>query len=212
MTAGLLVEDPVGTGKVSVSAHPALNLCAFLFLNVFQSEKNKSEVSQLNTKLCQLSRELPEHEASHSAGPATTQLQSQRLVEAEQLQGAEMAARPEHHRQHATCWTEMELLWQQLKASQEKVGAARSVTGWQAAERPLWCWCCPAQGRVGHLPQAERTVLFLFGADKGLVLLQLPAVSIPGFAGCLASTSAMVLLLCCGCADVRAGVGAERAA
>uniref|UniRef100_A0A8B9CGJ4 Ninein like n=1 Tax=Anser brachyrhynchus TaxID=132585 RepID=A0A8B9CGJ4_9AVES len=90
------------------------------------SEKNKSEVSQLNTKLCQLSRELPEHEASHSAGPATTQLQSQRLVEAEQLQGAEMAARPEHHRQHATCWTEMELLWQQLKASQEKLLEAKA--------------------------------------------------------------------------------------
>ncbi|XP_040407774.1 ninein-like protein [Cygnus olor] len=90
------------------------------------SEKNKREVSQLNTKLCQLSRELPEHEASHGAGPATTQLQSQRLVEAEQLQGAEMAARPEHHRQHATCWMEMELLWQQLKASQEKLLEAKA--------------------------------------------------------------------------------------
>ncbi|XP_035408854.1 ninein-like protein isoform X4 [Cygnus atratus] len=90
------------------------------------SEKNKREVSQLNTKLCQLSRELPEHEASHGAGPATTQLQSQRLVEAEQLQGAEMAARPGHHRQHATCWMEMELLWQQLKASQEKLLEAKA--------------------------------------------------------------------------------------
>lgn len=60
-------------------------------------------------------------------------------------------------------------------------------TGWQAAEQPLWGWCCPAQGRAGHLPLpcwAERTVLYLFGVDKGHSLLQLPAVSIPGFAGC----------------------------
>ncbi|XP_032039594.1 ninein-like protein [Aythya fuligula] len=90
------------------------------------SEKSKREVSQLNTKLCQLSCELPEHEASHSTGPATAQLQSQRLVEAEQLQGAEMAARPEHHGQHATCWMELELLWQQLRASQEKLLEAKA--------------------------------------------------------------------------------------
>lgn len=124
MTAVFVVKGPAGTGKVSVIAHPPLNLCFFFFfLNVFQSEKSKREVSQLNTKLCQLSHELPKHEASHSTGPATAQLQSQGLVEAEQLQGAEMAARPEHHGQHATCWTEMEMLWQQLRASQEKVGA-----------------------------------------------------------------------------------------
>ncbi|XP_068531617.1 ninein-like protein isoform X5 [Anas acuta] len=90
------------------------------------SEKSKREVSQLNTKLCQLSRELPEHEASRSISPATAQLQSQRLVEAEELQGAEMAARTEHHGQHATCWTELELLWQQLRASQEKLLEAKA--------------------------------------------------------------------------------------
>ncbi|KAI6071556.1 Ninein-like protein isoform X3 [Aix galericulata] len=90
------------------------------------SEKSKREVSQLNTKLCQLSHELPKHEAGHSTGPATAQLQSQRLVEAEQLQGAEMAARPEQHGQHATCWTEMEMLWQQLRASQEKLLEAKA--------------------------------------------------------------------------------------
>lgn len=123
VTAEFVVKGPAGTGKVSVTAHPSLNLCIFFFLNVFQSEKSRREVSQLNTKLCQLSRELPEHEASRSISPATARLQSQRLVEAEELQGAEMAARPEHHGQHAMCWTELELLWQQLRASQEKVGA-----------------------------------------------------------------------------------------
>ncbi|XP_035178815.1 ninein-like protein isoform X2 [Oxyura jamaicensis] len=90
------------------------------------SEKSKREASQLNTKLSQLSRELPKQEASRSAGPATTQLQSQRLVEAEQLQGAQMAVRPEHHGQHAMCWTEMELLRQQLRASQEKLLEAKA--------------------------------------------------------------------------------------
>eukprot|EP00075_Anas_platyrhynchos_P020045 XP_027309298.1 ninein-like protein isoform X3 [Anas platyrhynchos] len=90
------------------------------------SEKSRREVSQLNTKLCQLSHELPEHEASRSISPATARLQSQRLVEAEELQGAEMAARPEHHGQHAMCWTELELLWQQLRASQEKLLEAKA--------------------------------------------------------------------------------------
>lgn len=64
--------------------------------------------------------------------------------------------------------------------------------------------CGAGVALLRHLPQAERTVLYLFGVDKGHSLLQLLAVFIPGFAGCLASTSAMVLL-CCGRADMRAG-------
>lgn len=80
--------------------------------------------------MCQLGHELTEHKA----GPGTVQLRSQRLAEAEWLRGAEAATRLEHHQQHAACWMEMELLRQQLKASQEKVGVIPLVAGWQAAE------------------------------------------------------------------------------
>ncbi|XP_057252902.1 ninein-like protein isoform X1 [Pezoporus wallicus] len=37
-----------------------------------------------------------------------------------------MTARLEHHQQHAACWMEMELLQQQLKASQEKLLEAKA--------------------------------------------------------------------------------------
>lgn len=101
----------------------------FFFLNLFQSEKSKGDVSHLNVKMHQLGCELAERKASHGAGPGTVQLQSQRLAEAEQLRGAEMAARLEHHQQHAACWMETELLQRQLRASQEKVGVIQLVAG-----------------------------------------------------------------------------------
>ncbi|XP_075605718.1 ninein-like protein isoform X2 [Balearica regulorum gibbericeps] len=91
-----------------------------------KSETSKGEVSHLNVKMCQLGRELTEHKAGHSAGHGTVQLRSQRLVEAEQLRGADTAAMLEHHQQHAACWMEMELLRQQLKASQEKLLEAKA--------------------------------------------------------------------------------------
>ncbi|KAM9637296.1 ninein-like protein isoform 2-T2 [Morphnus guianensis] len=89
-------------------------------------EKSKGDVSHLNVKMRQLGCELTECKASHGAGPATVQLQSQRLAEAERLRGAEMAARLEHHQQHAACWMETELLQQQLRASQEKLLEAKA--------------------------------------------------------------------------------------
>ncbi|XP_010560766.1 PREDICTED: ninein-like protein isoform X6 [Haliaeetus leucocephalus] len=90
------------------------------------SEKSKGDVSHLNVKMHHLGCELTEHKASHGAGPGTVQLQSQRLAEAERLRGAEMAARLEHHQQHAACWMETELLQQQLRASQEKLLEAKA--------------------------------------------------------------------------------------
>ncbi|XP_052637043.1 ninein-like protein isoform X3 [Harpia harpyja] len=89
-------------------------------------EKSKGDVSHLNVKMHQLGCELTERKASHGAGPGTVQLQSQRLAEAERLRGAEMAARLEHHQQHAACWMETELLQQQLRASQEKLLEAKA--------------------------------------------------------------------------------------
>ncbi|XP_074944579.1 ninein-like protein isoform X4 [Phalacrocorax aristotelis] len=90
------------------------------------SEKSKGQVSHLNVKMCQLGHELTEHKAGHGAGSGTVQLQSQRLVEAERLQGADMATRLEHRQQHAACWMETELLRQQLKASEEKLLEAKA--------------------------------------------------------------------------------------
>lgn len=111
-----------------------LGLFFFFFFNLFQSEKSKGEISHLDVKL---SRELAEHKAGHCAGPGTVWLRSQRLAEAEQLRGTEIAARLEHHQQHAACWMEMEMLQQQLKASQKKVGIIKLVARWQAAEWSL---------------------------------------------------------------------------
>ncbi|XP_074720344.1 ninein-like protein isoform X2 [Strix uralensis] len=90
------------------------------------NEKNKVGVSHLNVKMRQLGPELAEHKTGHSAGPGPVQLQSQRLAEAEWLQGTEAAARLEHHQHHAVCWMETELLQQQLKASQEKLLEAKA--------------------------------------------------------------------------------------
>ncbi|XP_064914976.1 ninein-like protein isoform X5 [Columba livia] len=87
------------------------------------SEKSKGEISHLDVKL---SRELAEHKAGHCTGPGTVWLRSQRLAEAEQLRGTEIAARLEHHQQHAACWMEMEMLQQQLKASQKKLLEAKA--------------------------------------------------------------------------------------
>ncbi|XP_064302641.1 ninein-like protein isoform X4 [Phalacrocorax carbo] len=94
--------------------------------DIAESEKSKGQVSHLNVKMRQLGHELTEHKAGHGAGPGTVQLQSQRLVEAERLQGADMATRLEHRQQHAACWMETELLRQQLKASEEKLLEAKA--------------------------------------------------------------------------------------
>ncbi|KAM7061881.1 ninein-like protein isoform 2-T4 [Acridotheres tristis] len=85
-----------------------------------KSEKGKEELSHLDAKMHQLGCEPPEYKAGHSDGLGTAQLQSQRLLEAVWLRGAEIAARLDHHQRHAACSMEMELLQQQLQASQEK--------------------------------------------------------------------------------------------
>ncbi|XP_065538220.1 ninein-like protein isoform X5 [Lathamus discolor] len=90
------------------------------------SEKSSGENSHLNVRMCRLGHEVTEHQAGHDAGPDTIPLWSQRLAEAEWLRGAETAARLEHHQQHAACCMEMELLQQQLKASQEKLLEAKA--------------------------------------------------------------------------------------
>ncbi|KAM4680563.1 uncharacterized protein AAGF69_001645 isoform 6-T10 [Amazona ochrocephala] len=90
------------------------------------SEESNGEISHLNVRMCQQGYEVAEHQAGHGAGSDTIPLWSQRLAEAEWLQGAQMAARLEHHQQHAACWMEMELLQQQLKASQEKLLEAKA--------------------------------------------------------------------------------------
>lgn len=102
-------------------------ICCFFFLNLFQSEKSKEELSHPDVKRHQLGCEPPEQKAGHSDGLDTAQLQSQRLLEAEWLRGTEIAAKLEHHQRHAACWMEMELLQQQLQASQEKVGVLHLV-------------------------------------------------------------------------------------
>ncbi|XP_040524016.1 ninein-like protein isoform X8 [Gallus gallus] len=90
------------------------------------SGKSKLEGSQPNTKVSQLSRELPEHEAGRSTSTGSIQLQNQGLLEAEQLQGVEMAVRLKHCQQHAACWSEIELLRQQLEASEEELFEAKA--------------------------------------------------------------------------------------
>ncbi|XP_062470338.1 ninein-like protein isoform X2 [Pezoporus occidentalis] len=91
------------------------------------SEKSSREISHLNVRMCRLGCEVTEHQAGHGVQcPDTSPLWSQRLAEAERLRDAEMAARLEHHQQHAACWMEMELLQQQLKASQEKLLEAKA--------------------------------------------------------------------------------------
>ncbi|KAM9562017.1 ninein-like protein isoform 2-T2 [Guaruba guarouba] len=90
------------------------------------SEESNREISHLNIRMRQLGSEVTEHQVGHGAGSDTIPLWSQRLAEAEWLQGAQTAARLEHHQQHSACWMEMELLQQQLKASQEKVLEAKA--------------------------------------------------------------------------------------
>ncbi|XP_040554158.1 ninein-like protein isoform X6 [Gallus gallus] len=90
------------------------------------SGKSKLEGSQPNTKVSQLSRELPEHEAGRSTSTGSIELQNQGLLEAEQLQGVEMAVRLKHCQQHAACWSEIELLRQQLEASEEELFEAKA--------------------------------------------------------------------------------------
>ncbi|XP_010409343.2 ninein-like protein isoform X3 [Corvus cornix cornix] len=91
-----------------------------------KSEKSKEELSHPDVKRHQLGCEPPEHKAGYSDGLGTAQLQSQRLLEAEWLLGAEIAARLEHHQRHAACWMEMQLLQQQLQASQETLLEAKA--------------------------------------------------------------------------------------
>ncbi|RMC07808.1 hypothetical protein DUI87_15277 [Hirundo rustica rustica] len=98
------------------------------------SEKGKEK---LDVKRHQLGCEPPEHQAGHSDGPGTAQLQSQRLLEAEWLRGAEVAARLEHHQRHAACWLQMELLQQQLQVSQEKLLEAKARLSLAQAQHAL---------------------------------------------------------------------------
>ncbi|XP_042739206.1 ninein-like protein isoform X5 [Lagopus leucura] len=90
------------------------------------SGKSNVEVSQTNIKVSKLSHKILEHDIGRSASTGSTQLQNQRLMEVKQLQGVEMAMRPEHCQQHAACRSEMELLWQQLEASQEELFEAKA--------------------------------------------------------------------------------------
>ncbi|XP_048790718.1 ninein-like protein isoform X3 [Lagopus muta] len=90
------------------------------------SGKSNVDVSQTNIKVSKLSHKILEHEVGHSASTGSTQLQNQRLMEVKQLQGVEMAMRPEHCQQHAACWSEMELLREQLEASQEELFEAKA--------------------------------------------------------------------------------------
>ncbi|KAM9019365.1 ninein-like protein isoform 2-T3 [Ara ararauna] len=90
------------------------------------SEESNREISHLNVRMRQLGSEVTEHQVGHGAGSDTIPLWSQRLAEAEWLRGAQTAARLEHHQQHSACWMEIELLQQQLKASQEKLLEAKA--------------------------------------------------------------------------------------
>ncbi|XP_039574971.1 ninein-like protein isoform X4 [Passer montanus] len=102
-----------------------------------QSDKGKEELSHPDVKRPQLGCEPPGHKAGHSDGPGTAQLQSQSLLEAEWLRGAEITARLEHHQRHAACWMEMELLQQQLQASQEKLLEAKASLSLAQAQHAL---------------------------------------------------------------------------
>ncbi|XP_064002346.1 ninein-like protein isoform X2 [Pogoniulus pusillus] len=87
-------------------------------------EKSQVEVSHLNIRMCQLGSEAAGHGAA--THPATAQLQSQKPAELEWLQRAEMATKLEQHQQHAACWMEVQLLRQQLRASEEKLCEAKA--------------------------------------------------------------------------------------
>ncbi|XP_064366166.1 ninein-like protein isoform X2 [Dromaius novaehollandiae] len=87
------------------------------------SEKRKGEISHLNAEMCQPGCELCDHEASQGTSRGPLQQRSRRLP------GVERAARleQEHRQQQAACRTEMELLRQQLRASQEKARWAEEM-------------------------------------------------------------------------------------
>ncbi|XP_050829109.1 ninein-like protein isoform X1 [Serinus canaria] len=102
-----------------------------------KSDEGKEDLSHPAVKRPQLGCEPPEHKAGDSAGPGIAQLQSQSLLEAEWLRGAEIAARLEHHQRHAACWMEMELLQQQLQASQEKLLEAKASLSLAQAQHAL---------------------------------------------------------------------------
>ncbi|XP_063247731.1 ninein-like protein [Prinia subflava] len=102
-----------------------------------ESEKDKEELSHPDVRRHQLGCESPEHKAGHGHGPGTAQLQSQRLLEPEWPRGAETAARLEQHQRHAACWLEMELLQQQLQASQEKLLEAKANLSLAQAQHTL---------------------------------------------------------------------------
>ncbi|KAM3675787.1 uncharacterized protein VK521_001334 [Ammospiza maritima maritima] len=102
-----------------------------------KSDEGKEELSHQDVKRPQLGCEPPGHKAGDSAGPGTAQLHSQSPLEAEWLRGAEIAARLEHHQRHAACWMEMELLQQQLQASQEKLLEAKANLSLAQAQHTL---------------------------------------------------------------------------
>ncbi|XP_074393050.1 uncharacterized protein LOC106629504 isoform X5 [Zonotrichia albicollis] len=102
-----------------------------------QSDEGKEGLSHRDVKRPQLGCEPPEHKAGEGAGPGTAQLHSQSVLEAEWLRGAEIAARLEHHQRHAACWMEMELLQQQLQASQEKLLEAKANLSLAQAQHTL---------------------------------------------------------------------------
>ncbi|XP_064565363.1 ninein-like protein isoform X1 [Zonotrichia leucophrys gambelii] len=102
-----------------------------------KSDEGKEGLSHRDVKRPQLGCEPPEHKAGDSAGPGPAQLHSQSVLEAEWLRGAEVAARLEHHQRHAACWMEMELLQQQLQASQEKLLEAKANLSLAQAQHTL---------------------------------------------------------------------------
>ncbi|KAL2305768.1 hypothetical protein Nmel_003657 [Mimus melanotis] len=144
------------------------------------SEKGKKELSHLDVKMHQLGCEPPEHKAGHSDGPGTAQLQSQRLLEAEWLRGTEIAARLEHHQRHAACWMEMELLQQQLQASQEKPSWAEGMEAeWRWLTQgclQLWLPMAQLTRRVGGVVESDKavnlSVLQLLEAKASMSLAQ----------------------------------------
>ncbi|XP_050171902.1 ninein-like protein isoform X2 [Myiozetetes cayanensis] len=133
LQGSFLPESPSPSLLVPASAHTEMSLPVEQLQEQLQdlkvqletkSKKSKEEISHPNVEVhgC----ELTGHKAGHSGGPGSVQLQSQRLAEAEWTRGTEEAARLEHHQKHAACWMEMELLQQQLKASQEKLLEAKA--------------------------------------------------------------------------------------
>ncbi|XP_062427439.1 ninein-like protein isoform X2 [Rhea pennata] len=87
------------------------------------SEKSKGEISHLNVQMCQPGSQLCDHKDGQGTSCGPVQQWSQRP------QGVEMATGPvqEHCQQQAERWMEMDLLRQQLRASQEKAGRVEEM-------------------------------------------------------------------------------------